>query len=512
MAGLAGDAYTGFGSAVYGFFRVDPPQGAKSGGALTDDAFRWPVVDSTVTADGNLWYMVRFDTAFTQPARTGATPDRFCLDLNDNLLTPGDQLWFFFGAKSADVGGSWTYYFHAPRATDNVFPPSVLFSPDIDLASANAEEMTCLPDAGLEPGGDVLYVDEMSSRAAQPFFDTAFQQLGMMDKVDRYDIRSPSSSVSNSLDSRVVDAYQQLLPVYKKIIWNTGNLDAGLLGDTQVAAEKSNDYGLLFTFLNQSLLGPGLWLNGDYIAFEWNSLGTASPTQLRSAYMNFNLVTENHGSVGLPVVPMVVGVSGGAFDNITGPDTLLAYGGCPGINQFDVLQAAGTSQAEAYYENNSSYAAILSQTTTNAQGSTAKFLLSGFSLHYIRDDRPVPVMDRVIHLKKVLEFLGNVPDEPTGVDPTFYVNSLAQNRPNPFNPTTTIEFTVKERANVQLRIYNVAGQLIRTLVNEARTPGEVHTATWDGRNDAGQSVSSGVYFYKLVAGNFVQTKKMVLLK
>jgi flagellar hook assembly protein FlgD len=71
---------------------------------------------------------------------------------------------------------------------------------------------------------------------------------------------------------------------------------------------------------------------------------------------------------------------------------------------------------------------------------------------------------------------------------------------------------VKERANVQLRIYNVAGQLIRTLVNEARTPGEVHTATWDGRNDAGQSVSSGVYFYKLVAGTFVQTKKMVLLK
>jgi flagellar hook assembly protein FlgD len=111
-----------------------------------------------------------------------------------------------------------------------------------------------------------------------------------------------------------------------------------------------------------------------------------------------------------------------------------------------------------------------------------------------------------------LHFLGNITDEPTAVDPTFYRNTLAQNRPNPFNPTTTIEFTVKERANVQLRIYNVAGQLIRTLVNEARTPGEVHTATWDGRNDAGQSVSSGVYFYKLVAGTFVQTKKMVLLK
>ncbi|MCK5617885.1 MAG: T9SS type A sorting domain-containing protein, partial [Candidatus Krumholzibacteria bacterium] len=84
--------------------------------------------------------------------------------------------------------------------------------------------------------------------------------------------------------------------------------------------------------------------------------------------------------------------------------------------------------------------------------------------------------------------------------------------PNPFNPTTTIHYTVKRRANVSLRIYNVAGQLIRTLVDEAKTAGEVHTATWDGRNGAGQSVSSGVYFYKLVAKDFTQTKKMVLLK
>ena len=121
-------------------------------------------------------------------------------------------------------------------------------------------------------------------------------------------------------------------------------------------------------------------------------------------------------------------------------------------------------------------------------------------------------MDRVIHLKRVLAFLGNTTQDPTGTNSTGFVNSLSQNYPNPFNPTTTISYTVGQRAQVSLRIYNVAGQLIRTLADEARTPGEVHTATWDGRNEAGQSVSSGVYFYKLVAGNFVQTKKMVLLK
>jgi flagellar hook assembly protein FlgD len=89
---------------------------------------------------------------------------------------------------------------------------------------------------------------------------------------------------------------------------------------------------------------------------------------------------------------------------------------------------------------------------------------------------------------------------------------LSQNYPNPFNPSTTINFTVRERSRVSLNIYNVAGQLVRTLVNEDRAPGTTHQVAWDGRNDAGQSVSSGVYFYKLVTNDMTQTRKMVLLK
>jgi len=90
-------------------------------------------------------------------------------------------------------------------------------------------------------------------------------------------------------------------------------------------------------------------------------------------------------------------------------------------------------------------------------------------------------------------------------------NSLWQNYPNPFNPQTTITFSVKERGLVSLKIYNVAGQLVRTLAREELAAG-AHTKVWDGRDDAGQRVSSGVYYYKLVANNFSQTKKMVVLK
>ena len=95
--------------------------------------------------------------------------------------------------------------------------------------------------------------------------------------------------------------------------------------------------------------------------------------------------------------------------------------------------------------------------------------------------------------------------------PLRYQTALGQNRPNPFNPETTIRYTLAERANVQLTVYDVAGRKVRTLVDESRAAGP-HEAFWDGRSDNGQSVATGVYFYRLVTGNFSQTRKMVLLK
>jgi hypothetical protein len=90
-------------------------------------------------------------------------------------------------------------------------------------------------------------------------------------------------------------------------------------------------------------------------------------------------------------------------------------------------------------------------------------------------------------------------------------NRLDQNVPNPFNPTTSIEFSLVEAADVTLRIYNASGQLVRTLVDGHRAA-NAHTVSWDGRDSRGQTVASGVYFYRLNAGAFVQTRKMVLLK
>ena len=89
--------------------------------------------------------------------------------------------------------------------------------------------------------------------------------------------------------------------------------------------------------------------------------------------------------------------------------------------------------------------------------------------------------------------------------------ALLQNHPNPFNPSTTIRFHLATRSDIRLDIYSVRGQRVRTLASGSHPAGS-HTVAWDGRNDQGASVASGVYFYRLVAGRFVQTRKMVLLK
>ena len=83
--------------------------------------------------------------------------------------------------------------------------------------------------------------------------------------------------------------------------------------------------------------------------------------------------------------------------------------------------------------------------------------------------------------------------------------------PNPFNLRTTIEFAIKTDAKVNLKVYNVSGQYVKTLVDEEMSAGR-YTTTWDGTNYAGEVVSSGIYFYKMVAGNYSSTQKMVLLK
>lgn len=88
---------------------------------------------------------------------------------------------------------------------------------------------------------------------------------------------------------------------------------------------------------------------------------------------------------------------------------------------------------------------------------------------------------------------------------------LYQNHPNPFNPETEIRYQLPEATHVTLTIYNLLGQKIRSLVDKEQEAG-LHAVHWDGHDENGTSVASGIYLYAIGAGEFKQVKKMVLVR
>jgi flagellar hook assembly protein FlgD len=88
---------------------------------------------------------------------------------------------------------------------------------------------------------------------------------------------------------------------------------------------------------------------------------------------------------------------------------------------------------------------------------------------------------------------------------------LSWNYPNHFNPTATIVYNLLEAAKVQLDIYNVKGQLVKTLVNAEMSAG-MHSVVWNGRDSNNAAVASGVYFYRVSSPKATQTKRMLLMK
>jgi hypothetical protein len=92
-----------------------------------------------------------------------------------------------------------------------------------------------------------------------------------------------------------------------------------------------------------------------------------------------------------------------------------------------------------------------------------------------------------------------------------FVYALEQNVPNPFNPVTTIAFSLAAPGNVRVDVYDVAGRKVRSLIEEELGAGE-HAAVWDGRDDLGEDAASGVYFYRVVTDGYMARRKMVLLR
>jgi methionine-rich copper-binding protein CopC len=160
---------------------------------------------------------------------------------------------------------------------------------------------------------------------------------------------------------------------------------------------------------------------------------------------------------------------------------------------------------------------LLSGDATYILGSTGPFTMNPGDSQYVLLKFAVGFGDNnlssITRMKEIL----NLPFVyPTAVEQTLNADlprtfRLGQNYPNPFNPTTAIEFSVPERADVKLDIYNILGRKVKTLVDREMTAGD-YTVQWDGTNQSGHSVATGVYLYRLTAGDHSASRKMLLLK
>ena len=107
--------------------------------------------------------------------------------------------------------------------------------------------------------------------------------------------------------------------------------------------------------------------------------------------------------------------------------------------------------------------------------------------------------------------VGTITVSSDGVNPTEF--GISGNYPNPFNPSTTIEYNVEHSGHVALKIYDIMGRSVRTLVNEYKESGRPdYKVVWDGRDNSGQQVSAGLYLYTLKSNGMTSHAKMVLMK
>jgi len=447
-------------------------------------------------SDDGVWTIIQGDSA--RSATGLVAPELYAFDLNDSLLTRGYRIDYYFSAVDAD-GKS-----------------SVLMA---DERRGYYFEWTCLPTLR----SNILYVDDYdgigtSKGLVQEYFDNTFGDVLSPDNLpDRYDVLAPTSLVSNSLASRA--HLNHLKVAYRKIIWDSGNLDIGTICDGVSSGDKSNDCLLLKSWLDQADTNVGLWILGDDIASELSNSTSPDAQALLNDYCGVSLANFSYHEVtggfsgGGVVSPLVKGCSEGIFYHADVADSFYVYGGCPYINKFDCLEKVGSSSHALSYPvyNGTEYYAGIQNERVNSMGRTVRTMWFGFSFMYVRDVLAEAPIIRNHLLSDIIRWFENeTKDDITGSNTTpAYV--LGQNYPNPFNPLTTIKFGIKKRCHVTLKVYDVSGRLVKVLIDDFCEAG-TYSRTWDGTNELGKKVASGVYFYRMETEEYSNTKKMVLLR
>jgi hypothetical protein len=402
------------------------------------------------------------------------------------------------------------YYF---TATDLTALTSTL-PPDAESAS-HYYRATILPGIHTTSGqcpndtARVLYVNSAATPNEPTKISQSLTALGL--RYDRYDVNAAAGALGNGLGGGTsqnavlwpATPVSSLAP-YRAIVWDVGDRSVGTLAST--------DQTLIQSWL--ALLGAnrGILLAGENLAYDLavNGSGptfldcTLGATYLRDIWENAPQDT---------LVPNLVGPAGTRIALETFP----VDGGCPVVNRFDAMTVApcvGSGGRAWLMYPNSLLAATERLGALGAPGvDSLRAVLMGFSIESMTNT----VRRNLLLYRTIIdEFEVSACYPATGVGDMTPVAApklrLRLPAPNPFNPHTTIRFEVARASAVQLRVFDVGGALVRTLV-AGRLPAGEHQVVWDGRDDHGLEVGSGAYFLRLTSGEErAESRKVVLLR
>ncbi len=433
--------------------------------------------------------------------------DRYNFDLPDsNFFFPGDVIHYYIEASdnlNGDIGTT-------------TLPADISDVGDFDGVSPYEANSTfivrALPTlfdvAGNQP--EILFWNDFANRGGEDEWYFALNNLGYNEHVD-YDVyytNGPTSGVGNGLGGR---ATSQTMGGYNTLLYTAGDLSVYTIANGDFASDPSNDIGVLNNWFASG--DKSAFMTGDDLVFSLNNSGGGA-LAFAEAYLSASLVNNNL----LPLInnqtaPMVRPIVGNSV--FTTPDEWVAYGGCPIVNDFDAIEANGAAERIAQFMTPSgnpgySYAAGLRYTNVG----DVILLPYDFSFIYNTPDY-VPSQPgysvRTEVLRDVLIEFGHIPGgtvidvPPSGL--VFGVTSY----PNPFNPKTEIALTLPQPGVVSLKIYNVRGELVRTLIHGELAAG-VQKVEWNGTSDAGRPVASGVYFYETRYNGETTINKVALVR
>ena len=453
------------------------------------------------------------DTAFTA---TGVPiPDVFGFDLDDEfLMFPGDIMHYYIYAEDLAGGVVTPTTLPGDLSGFGVFPGDVGYTSFDWSSSYTVHGLPTMFSAVAGDQPEILFYNDFGNRGGENEWVGALNNLGYIQGVD-YDVyytNAPSSGVSNGLGAR---ATAPQIAGYTTMLYTFGNLSSYSLNPNDPAADKSDDIGLLNTWLgygSKNLLATGDNLVSDLVS-------TPVGTTFVSTWLGVQYVAKDIAPViGGQTAPLVKHVAG----NPVGMNTdFIAYGSCPGLNTFD--EVAATTATEIAEWTDAAGTPIADGVTTAAAGfdyhpgggvDVVYFpvdLMYWFTPEGYVSPSGSPFAARVDALDEILRHFSFIaPGSGTGAGELPAVFS-ARNFPNPFNPSTEIKWSIPRAGDLSIKVFNVRGELVKTLVDGTVTTTS-GTELWNGLNNSGAQVASGVYFYEVRSGSNVVVNKMALVK